>query len=1724
MKIRKSLFSLLCLSALGAFPAGAAEQSSSWEIATSPLYVPEDSLPPLVMILMGRDHGMYYEAYNDMTDLDGDGRIDYIFNPAVVYDGLFESNYCYTYADNMFKIAGQASSQQVNYHGKDSVVYTCSNQWSGNFLNYVTTSRMDLVKRILIGGQRAIVENTDKATSRTMRKGGHPYIIRQWIPHDTHVWAKLFNPADYALNTGPGCPLSSCSVNMWTPYESSQGLMLGNVQRHLVVIPFSQCNTATGDCANTTISSYKLGSYAVLKDKSGTDRDRYITDHMFVWNWLARESGNGGGVSEEKDSQGNYVRKTRITAPGNSSNVQINVDRYNVAVESCNPEKVGVAGLSTRCRRYGDKYNTVGLLQDFSESVSPSGAPDAYFGLITAKWQRSSEGQSYAALRAPVSNLARDIDAGSGDFAANSVLSVINAFDLQKENASLYSGDTKFNWSQNCPIDDGHTQRLYQRLGDGKSDACVDWGNPLAQLVRLSHDYFANSLTGGTNATETVRTRTEWMDLPGSDSGNAVQSSSTSSVKLPVIGSAESPYRKSGILECQKPLNLILLDENVSLDWVGDHGDAIARGFEIINSAEKFKDREFIIGENSDENGSPYTGDSFRSTFQTLPTLKKVHNLADVRGVSLLEPQQHGSLKGAALAAAYYADPITIDGRDYPSIQNVVVSMASYLPKFEIFAANGKSVLFVPTCKTPRHELTSVLFAGDTAGHNAFYDAGKGYTTSCGIGDVFLVDAQHDAQGKLTGVEFRVTYEDNDGGSDFDMDVAASYRITQNAQNSELLDVEISGYYSDGYAGMVVGYVIVGADGVWEYNHAKGSYAKTNRSVFFDIVKSHQNSHQIVYGLQSDPFYDINSVGQASVSADSGERVRNSITQTVMNNAGKDNNAARKCYVDQTFSFAGGAMIVDSAGRFRYSLLPRVGANGNGSPVYCVSTVKRKFKVLGTSGQFLPSPLELTAKYGYRNTSLSNYYYVTNASTLADNITAAMKSTLEAGKRSSTALSFPSAEISLDSAETVMASFDADNWTGDVKKVAITDFGGSNGITTIWSASAKLAAATAASRTGKVFLANAKGELKPFTKDNILSGEFPRLYQGLVSTFGLSSCTTDAVNEFVGRYVDYVLGDATYELPSDGSESDSPVLTCGTAVKVGGFHFRNGNPLGSVINSTPQVVTSGSGSYVVFAANDGMIHIHSAADGTEIMSVIPYVAQYDMPRAALPFNRARYILDGEISVYSVQVGDGQRIIAYGSRGLSFPGVYALDLTSLGSGTPVKMLWELTKSEEIAGGVIHASPDLGVFNAPVRIFPYYIKSPARNVLLAAFGNGYNSASPDTYNPENAVSGSGQGASSLLVLNALSGAVKRTIADPVWKDPACTRQADSHPELYSLFRDEDGTCYANGMNPTVAPYDPNHDLSPDYLYSTDLYGNVYRVTMNGSDVSAWSVRKIYTTVYQYTDSGSSEVRYSVQPITTKPSIAGNLENRPVIIVGTGKYLTTGDKTDRSVQSIYGLEDRSYYNPDSVIAPSCDSLTCLRNASELPLYSMRMSGLLSENPAHEGFRDIIRPTRDGAVVEYNSKLYAGWVVDMNYAAGEKVVVNSTVQDRHVYITTMVPSDDPCEGGGTGHLYDLNVVTGWFSKSPAESQMHSDRLMSRATTAYSRPSSDGGAEGSTEGTGSGEENSRKRLGSEISCTKVHMAVQLDCDAETAGKGCVAIMSGPRYCPRVESWQYIYE
>ncbi len=213
----------------------------------------------MTMLVMGRDHKLYYEAYNNASDLNGDGVLDIRFKPSIIYFGYFDSSKCYNYSNNTFVPSGAASG----------TLKTCSGNWSGNFLNYITTSRMDALRKVLYGGYR----QTDTASKTILE--------RAYIPQDAHSW---------------GSEYRSVAVDGYD------------------IADYSPFNAPTG-------SNYHLFANVTLKnDGSQLPRLRVAQNVGYrIWEWVSIErpvtgsyADDGGGRTNISSSISDYIVRVEV--------------------------------------------------------------------------------------------------------------------------------------------------------------------------------------------------------------------------------------------------------------------------------------------------------------------------------------------------------------------------------------------------------------------------------------------------------------------------------------------------------------------------------------------------------------------------------------------------------------------------------------------------------------------------------------------------------------------------------------------------------------------------------------------------------------------------------------------------------------------------------------------------------------------------------------------------------------------------------------------------------------------------------------------------------------------------------------------------------------------------------------------------------------------------------------------------------------------------------------------------------------------------------------------------------------------------------------------------------------------------------------------------------------------------------------------------------------------
>lgn len=211
-------------------------------LSQSPLFI-SSSIPPQVMLDVSKDQQLYKKAYNDYSDLDGDGQLDTTYKNSIDYYGYFDPYKCYSYSVGNQRF--EPSSNTANKY--------CSGLWSGNFLNWATMTRMDAVRKLLYGGLRS--------TDQSFAAGGANAVSvleRAYLPTDAHSFAKYYNGSDIASLT----PFTSPATP--TPVASSSNLAIpAATPAALTFAVASTTGFANGDQVVIRAGTNPTGNYMI---------------------------------------------------------------------------------------------------------------------------------------------------------------------------------------------------------------------------------------------------------------------------------------------------------------------------------------------------------------------------------------------------------------------------------------------------------------------------------------------------------------------------------------------------------------------------------------------------------------------------------------------------------------------------------------------------------------------------------------------------------------------------------------------------------------------------------------------------------------------------------------------------------------------------------------------------------------------------------------------------------------------------------------------------------------------------------------------------------------------------------------------------------------------------------------------------------------------------------------------------------------------------------------------------------------------------------------------------------------------------------------------------------------------------------------------------------------------------------------------------------------------
>ncbi|OED40594.1 hypothetical protein ACH42_16010 [Endozoicomonas sp. (ex Bugula neritina AB1)] len=294
---------------------------SSDYAATPPLLSKTSS--PLVMLAMSVDHALFKKAYSDYTDLDGDGSLDTSYNDAFDYLGYFDSNWCYQYSSGKYSPSVQASGSNQHH------CTTSPAPWSGNFLNWASMSRMDVLRKVLYGGKRS----TD-STNKTV-------LERAYLPKDVHAFVKVYNSNNSGIDTANYTPYSDTTISFCSVSASENGTPLLRVAKggwpRWASKEGVQCQWGgfNSPASNQELNTYnaRVETCVSGKDATNASRCQQYPDGNSKPFGLLQKYGESGAVrfglltgSYDKNISGGLLRKNIGKIAGNDNNADDEVD------------------------------------------------------------------------------------------------------------------------------------------------------------------------------------------------------------------------------------------------------------------------------------------------------------------------------------------------------------------------------------------------------------------------------------------------------------------------------------------------------------------------------------------------------------------------------------------------------------------------------------------------------------------------------------------------------------------------------------------------------------------------------------------------------------------------------------------------------------------------------------------------------------------------------------------------------------------------------------------------------------------------------------------------------------------------------------------------------------------------------------------------------------------------------------------------------------------------------------------------------------------------------------------------------------------------------------------------------------------------------------------------------------------------------------------------------
>jgi len=612
---------------------------------------------PMVMLTASKDYTMFWKAYTDFEDIDFDGVVDYTYKPTFSYYGYFDPDKCYTYNTantGRFVPYGDVSSAAADV-GKRYCT-AGAGLWSGNFLNWSTTSRMDVLRKVLYGGLRSYYGDPQATRYTNGDTASDTTLEQSFVPRNSQAFVKYYNGAD---------------IDRVTPFNSSNAKNKGitlcrrssikdNVGVSQTNLFTPQIRVALGNVALWNMTEVKTCNWETDQvDKSVYEWNPNTVDYLK--NNYVTPIGTLGSA------QSNYVHLAKSPVYANdgatyTSGSTLGPD-FTARVQVCVSGK-----LEPGCKQYGSIYKPTGLLHEFGESTaSGSAAARAEFGLLMGSYDNNLEA---GVLRKNISEVNDEINPSTGQFKLGSgIIQSLNEITLYGYNFSTGNYDTG-----SC----SSTDRFSDRLTNG---LCPSWGNPVGELLLESTRYYAGKTaqkTSGAKDAAVGLIAATWVDPLSSTADNTV------------INGKLKRFQLYGRGIC-RPLNMITISGGInSFD-----NNLIKQGFSDITADTTAEKLTKQIGDEERITGTTRLVGKSGATEDLQCTPKTINDLGAVEGICPDGPNFKGTYLGAGVA--HFAntqrirtdkDTIASEIPDLPynamTVRNYAVSMSGGTANIEV--------------------------------------------------------------------------------------------------------------------------------------------------------------------------------------------------------------------------------------------------------------------------------------------------------------------------------------------------------------------------------------------------------------------------------------------------------------------------------------------------------------------------------------------------------------------------------------------------------------------------------------------------------------------------------------------------------------------------------------------------------------------------------------------------------------------------------------------------------------------------------------------------------------------------------------------------------------------------------------------------------------------------------------------------------------------------------